>query len=499
MDPVVTVLDEPGLMFRHGQVLSDPRDGLSVFGPFDADDPSHPRSITYAAVGTPTGLALFERWAEAMSQPSLSAPRDKHRLWPIYPGFEAAFHSTLHRSAAWSKSLDDSNLQAASQLADAHRRAREVVAPYLDAIDTAHSLDESVGVVVCVVPDEIHARCRPLSTVPNPIGERVSKAEQRQRAGGRDLFNSFDPEDYRMSVDFRRQLKARSMRFGLPLQILRESTLRLHEATTTAARGLTPLSNRMWNIGTAIYYKAGGKPWKLASAREGVCYIGIAFRRTDDTQGANTACCAAQMFLNSGDGIVFRGSPGPWYSPVTKQCHLSKGEARDLLRGTLETYAKLDGKPLREVFLHSRSDVNAEEFAGYREACPPGAKLVAIRVQPERGGLRLFREGGMPVLRGTFVSLGPKRGYLFATGFKPRLATYDGWETPAPLRIDVQHGDADLLQVARDILGLTKLNYNACTLGNPQPVTVGFSDAVGEILVANPTVRDPRPQFKFYI
>jgi hypothetical protein len=88
---------------------------------------------------------------------------------------------------------------------------------------------------------------------------------------------------------------------------------------------------------------------------------------------------------------------------------------------------------------------------------------------------------------------------LWASGFKPRLATYDGWETPAPLRIDIQHGEADITQVATDIFGLTKLNYNACRLGETQPVTIGFSDSVGEILVSNPTIKNPSPKFKFYI
>lgn len=68
-----------------------------------------------------------------------------------------------------------------------------------------------------------------------------------------------------------------------------------------------------------------------------------------------------------------------------------------------------------------------------------------------------------------------------------------------PLQIDIQHGSADIVQVAGDILGLTKLNYNACNLDDAQPVTVGFSDAVGEILVSNPTVTERRPTFKFYI
>jgi len=46
-------------------------------------------------------------------------------------------------------------------------------------------------------------------------------------------------------------------------------------------RGLTPISDRCWNLAVALYYKAGGKPWRLGSAREGVCYVGIAYRRKD--------------------------------------------------------------------------------------------------------------------------------------------------------------------------------------------------------------------------
>ena len=77
------------------------------------------------------------------------------------------------------------------------------------------------------------------------------------------------------------------------------------------------------------------------------------------------------------------------------------------------------------------------------------------------------------------------------------MLSYDGWEMPVPLRIDVEHGDASVEVVAREILGLTKLNYNACKVGDASPVTVGFSNAVGEILVSNPTIKNPRPNFKF--
>jgi hypothetical protein len=97
------------------------------------------------------------------------------------------------------------------------------------------------------------------------------------------------------------------MAYDIPIQIILESTLRLSPRVDNTQRGLTTLSDRAWNLGVALYYKAGGKPWRLKSAREGVCYIGIAYRRRDPNSPSPTACCAAQMFLDSGDGIVFMG------------------------------------------------------------------------------------------------------------------------------------------------------------------------------------------------
>jgi hypothetical protein len=304
-------------------------------------------------------------------------------------------------------------------------------------------------------------------------------------------------EQYSYSIDFRRQIKARVMELEIPIQIIRESTLRLAAAEQRfGVRQLTPLSDRAWNMSTALYYKAGGKPWKLGGVRDGVCYVGVSFKNTETS---HNACSAAQMFLNDGDGVVFLGDEGRWYSERKGEYHLDKDSARRLLSGVLSTYQSLHGKKLTEIFLHCRSTVNEEEFEGYQAACPDGVKFVAIRVAPERLGLRLYRAGTRPVLRGTFWQVTPKRGFLWGSGFKPRLRTYDGSEVPQPLCIDIQHGEANVNQVAKDIFGLTKLNYNNCKLGESQPVTIRFSSEVGEILVSNRTVKNHKPNFKYYI
>ena len=101
------------------------------------------------------------------------------------------------------------------------------------------------------------------------------------------------------------------MQHELPAQIIRESVLDITNKIRDGKLGANPLSDRMWNFGTGIFYKCGRKPWILGSARDGVCYIGLAYKRAS---GGRTACCAAQLFLDSGDGLVFVGDFGPWYS-----------------------------------------------------------------------------------------------------------------------------------------------------------------------------------------
>ena len=495
------ILTEPPLEFRYGQKVPDPRDGLALFGPCDADAPSHPGTLAYGVVGRACGIELFSNWSRAMVQPWTDAPENRHRLWPPYPGFQAAFSSDWQYDPVWTTRLNDQELNDVTRRHDPYERVYLSVNHYLSAFQNLRKLDARISVMVCVVPDELYQTCRIESRVTNPTGYAVSKKRRESRKRGQlEFFAQYNAEQYKLSTDFRRQLKARTMAHNIPIQIIRESTLRINDNDRFGQRRLTPLSSRMWNLSSALYYKGGGRPWKLATARDGVCYIGIAFRRAGGKHGNRTAACAAQMFLDDGDGVVFLGDYGPWYSPTNRQFRLSRQAAHDLLHGALRTYTQLHGKTLTEIFLHSRSDISAEEFEGYLSAAPPHIKIVGIRVRLRRDGPRLYRPNKKwPVIRGTLWQYSPNRAFLFSSGFKPRLATYDGWETPVPLQIDIQHGDADIVDVARDILGLTKLNYNACNAGDTQPVTVGFSDAVGEILVSNPTVTNRQPTFKFYI
>lgn len=72
-------------------------------------------------------------------------------------------------------------------------------------------------------------------------------------------------------------------------------------------------------------------------------------------------------------------------------------------------------------------------------------------------------------------------------------------QTPNALNIRIVKGEADINDVCRDILSLTKLNYNACIFCDGQPVTLKFADAIGEILTAGPNENLSVLPFMYYI
>jgi hypothetical protein len=498
MNKTMIILEEPPLNFRLHHRMCDPHDGLALLGPFDTDLSSHPKNISYALIGTVFGISLFKNWVNTITEPILTPSNFDKRIWPHYPGFEAAYFSTFSTEPVWKYELDKDKLRNCAIDSDQYRRVFNAVGIYLEAMEIAQKRDEAIDLIVCIIPDLVWENCRVKSRVIDGIGHSLSANERRLREKGQhDMFDEFSFDQFLLSLDFRRQLKARAMKNGIPLQLIRESTINLY-ITIEEERNLSPITDRAWNLSTTLFYKAGGKPWRLATARDGVCYIGIAFKKTPFGD-EKTACCAAQMFLDTGDGIVFLSDAGPWRSPAENQCHLSRNAAKNLINGILKTYKEMDGRDLREIFIHSRSTINDEEYLGFQDACPSGAKIIGIRVRQEHEGLKLFRNGKWPVLRGTSWVLSDNSAYLWTSGFKQRLGSYDGWEIPNPLRIDIEHGEAEINQVVSDIFSLTKLNYNACKLGDSEPVTIKFSDAVGEILVSNPAVTSSKPNFKFYI
>lgn len=224
------------------------------------------------------------------------------------------------------------------------------------------------------------------------------------------------------------------------------------------------------------------------------------YKRTDLTSDTRHACCAAQMFLTDGEGVVFRGALGPWFHADTKQFHLDSQSAEHLTRMVIDEYRlRHDDKGPAELFIHATSSFTDEEWEGFKTAGGDTTRIVGVQISDAFDDLKLFRTGDYPTIRGTALILGTNSAFLWTSGYVPRLDTYMGPETPNPLLVRIQRGECPLETVLSDVLGLTKINFNSCLFNDRLPVTIKFANAVGDVLIAAPIDSEPRLPFKFYI
>src|SRR5262249_15138634 len=151
-------------------------------------------------------------------------------------------------------------------------------------------------------------------------------------------------------------------------------------------------SSIAWHLSTAAFYKTGGRPWKLGDIRTGVCYVGLVFKQDEHGPQPGNAACAAQMFLNSGDGMVFRGALGPWRNPANGDFHLSCQAARELIRMAVDAYEHNQGEPPTELFIHGKVRFDDDEWHGFQDAVGPETTLVGVSISDERD-FKLYRKG----------------------------------------------------------------------------------------------------------
>lgn len=359
-----------------------------------------------------------------------------------------------------------------------------------------------------VIPEEVYKLGRPQSKL--PIAERLKGQIRLSRSAARALIDQptlfeddlAEADIYQYATHFRRQLKARLLKDRVVTQIVRETTLAPFDFLNKIGkpkRRLEDPATVAWKILTGAYYKDGGRPWQLANVRPGVCYVGLAYKRQDNSTDGRFACCAAQMFLSSGEGVVFRGALGPWFQSEFRQFHLSEDAARNLISMVVTEYRETHGgEAPKELFIHAKSSFNDEEWKGFEEAAK-GTNVVGVQIADAKDRIKLFRPGSYPVIRGTALLVNPYRAFLWTSGFVPRLDTYLGPETPNPIEIRVQRGKCELTTVLGDVMGLTKINFNSCLHNDRLPVTIRFADAVGEVILAAPQTGEPKLPFKYYI
>lgn len=474
----LTILDEPPLEFDAGARHIDPRHGITDYGPADASNTSV-RTIRVGIVGTPAAVEGLRAWLDRCRQPLEAKDSRLGHLFVPFPGFDAAagFRSTLVWDSRLERPIRERDLKPLAEMPP-QEAVRAAIALYTAELEV---MDEEPGcdVVLIARPDTLPERPEP-EVDPQAPWRKVAPVE---------------PVD-----DFRALLKAAAMRYSRPIQVIRRSTWdRSFKPAGSDGRRIQDEATTAWNLHTAIYYKAGGVPWRLPrnAADLSSCYVGITFYRSGDKSTLETS--VAQVFNQRGDGVIVRGAAAR-VSREDRQPHLSRDDARNLLQDALKRFKDEHRHLPARVVLHKTSSYTPEELTGFRTGAQiTGVDTVELLWLPASDPVRLFRSAAHPPLRGTLLSLDPQRHTLYTRGSVPFYATYPGMYIPSPLPFRLVEVESGPEFLATELLALTKMNWNQTQLDGRQPITIRTADRVGEILRHLGPNDRPQGRYAYYM
>jgi hypothetical protein len=103
-----------------------------------------------------------------------------------------------------------------------------------------------------------------------------------------------------------------------------------------------------------------------------------------------------------------------------------------------------------------------------------------------------------PPLRGTMISLG-REALLFTRGSVPIYRTYPGLRVPRPLMIRPYSLDTPITDIGKDILALTKMNWNTTQFDGALPIPIRAARQVGKVLRHVPIGQREATEYPYYI
>jgi hypothetical protein len=458
--PAVEWLGEPLLAFADGVTDIDPKVGIPAAGPWSRGQSNHPASVTAGFIGTADCIAKARAWLSRAAQ-GVDGDDDHHP----FCGFQldGPFASQLRTDGPDAKIT-------ASEIRDlkADRLKRlDGLKLLLDLIDNRltklASLDAPPTLVFIALPAE--------------ITKRYWAVHQMNR-GVETVWN------------LRAGIKARAMQRGLRTQLLQQETIESDLEAHTS--NLDHPADLAWNLFTAVYFKAGGFPWAPVGIPEGTCHLGVTFYRPHGEKSAMRTS-VAQAFAENGDAFVLRGNRFEWNG---KWPHLPADEAARLVDDVIDRYTQTMQRPPRRLVVHKQSRFFAEELAGFQDSLK-GYEYDLVALAPSTG-VRLMRHGEYPPSRGACLSLGDRR-YLYTTGYIPSLGRYPHGHVPTPVQITDHVGDSATRDLLREVLLLTKMNWNSTRFAEKLPVTLRFAKEVGAILRDLPDAFTPEARYAFYM
>ncbi len=377
-------------------------------------------------------------------------PDTKQEYLLPYPGFAQAFGTPLDipgiEMTAWSSPSEP--LTGAETKQGAAYLAAEIIR----CIDAIHATRGS-SVILIYVPT------------------RWAQWERYEFAG-----ESFDLHNF---------VKAYAVQKGLATGFIRERTLnKPHQGEI------------LWWLSISLYAKAMRTPWALENLDTDVAFMGLGFSlERSRPLGQHVIVGCSHIYSSDGRGLRYRLSKLENCVVRRGNPYMSKDEARMMGEGARQLFFESNGSLPQRLAIHKRTPFSQDEMDGLRQGTgginqvdmleiteDPAIRCMATRVYKDTG----IQDHAFPVRRGTAVVLDDKRALLWVHGAAEAVQTGKQYylgksRIPAPVLITRHSGSSPLGIVAKEILGLSKMNWNNPDLYSKLPATIDSSNTIARI------------------
>ena len=251
-----------------------------------------------------------------------------------------------------------------------------------------------------------------------------------------------------------------------------------------------------WWLSLALYVKGMRMPWVLNSLDEDTAFVGLGFSIDHKAEkGNHVVLGCSHIYSARGEGLQYRLSKVE--NPVIRQGNpfMSRDDARRLSETIRQLFYDARMKLPRRVVLHKRTPFLTDEREGLRDGLSGVECIDMLEIQVD-DALRYIasmptRDGGVgedgyPVRRGTTMKLDNYTALLWVHGTTD--AVKSGWKyyqgkrrIPAPLMLKRHAGKSELKNIAEEILGLSKMNWNNFDLYTKLPATLHSSNEIARI------------------
>lgn len=296
-------------------------------------------------------------------------------------------------------------------------------------------------------------------------------------------------------------LKLYATEKGIKLQLIEEKSVNSYDACKV-----------MWGLSTSLYAKATGVLWHPESIQDDTAYIGISYAFSEEKR---ICIGCSQLFDSTGTGIrmVLRKINNPIYRGRSNP-YMREDDARTMMTELREQYYhSAPVNTLKRVVIHKTTPFIREEITGIMQAFS-GIEVELVQIQdycPWRG-IRFGAEPGpkaygFAVKRGLAVQLDRDSFLLWTHGcvIHPELSgTFNYYKgsrgIPAPLLVRRFAGSASGDILAKEILMLTKMNWNSgdC-LYKTLPVTLDFAKVLARMSKQDEAIFDKAYDFRFFM